>query len=244
MQGTDQPRRAPTPLPPVDPKVVAACKASNPEFGQARGRPAELRPCRPRPRARRRRPPRPKAAPAPRSGTGGKRPNIVFVLTDDLALNTVQFMPHVLEMQKQGVTFANYFVTDSLCCPSRSSIFTGRFPHDTGIFRNTGNDGGFQAFHNRHHEQMTFATALATAGYRTAMLGKYPQRLQAATKIRPNPVGAFGPEPGMATPASTTTSMKTAERSITARSRRPTSRMFSPARRSASSSSRLAPLLS
>jgi arylsulfatase A-like enzyme len=76
-------------------------------------------------------------------------------------------------MQKEGVTFANYFVTDSLCCPSRSSIFTGRFPHDTGIFRNTGNDGGFLAFHNRHHEQATFATALAAAGYRTAMLGKY-----------------------------------------------------------------------
>ncbi len=172
MQGTDQPRRARTPLPRVDPKVVAACKASNPEFGQAKGRPAA-----PAVQAPPASPAAPAAAaqsePAPRSGTGGKRPNIVFVLTDDLALNTVQFMPHVLEMQKQGVTFANYFVTDLLCCPSRSSIFTGRFPHDTGVFRNTGSDGGFQAFHNRHHEQMTFATALATAGYRTAMLGKY-----------------------------------------------------------------------
>jgi N-acetylglucosamine-6-sulfatase len=172
MQGTDQPRRARTPLPRVDPKVVAACKASNPEFGQAKGRPAE-----PAVQAPPASPAAPAAAaqnaPTPRSGAGGKRPNIVFILTDDLALNTVQFMPHVLEMQKQGVTFANYFVTDSLCCPSRSSIFTGRFPHDTGIFRNTGKDGGFQAFHNRHHEQMTFATALAAAGYRTAMMGKY-----------------------------------------------------------------------
>jgi N-acetylglucosamine-6-sulfatase len=112
-------------------------------------------------------------APLPGAAAGGKRPNIVFILTDDLALNTVQFMPHVLEMQKKGVTFANYFVTDSLCCPSRSSIFTGRFPHDTGIFTNTGKDGGFQAFHNRHEEQATFATALASAGYRTAMMGKY-----------------------------------------------------------------------
>jgi arylsulfatase A-like enzyme len=101
------------------------------------------------------------------------RPNIVFILTDDLSLNLVQYMRYVVEMQKDGVTFANYFVTDSLCCPSRSSIFTGRFPHNTGIFRNTGSDGGFQAFHNRHHEQTTFATALVSAGYRTAMLGKY-----------------------------------------------------------------------
>jgi arylsulfatase A-like enzyme len=58
----------------------------------------------------------PSSAPAP-------RPNIVFVLTDDLAWNLVQYMPHVLEMEKRGVTFVNYFVTDSLCCPSRASIF-------------------------------------------------------------------------------------------------------------------------
>ena len=102
-----------------------------------------------------------------------QRPNIVFILTDDLSWNLVQYMPHVLQMQKEGVTFTNYFVTDSLCCPSRSSIFTGRYPHNTGIFRNVGDDGGYRAFHNRGHEQATFATALSEAGYRTAMLGKY-----------------------------------------------------------------------
>ncbi len=82
-------------------------------------------------------------------------------------------MPHVLTMQKDGVTFANYFVTDSLCCPSRSSIFTGRYPHDTGVFRNTGEDGGYSAFRNHGNERATFATALSAAGYRLAMLGKY-----------------------------------------------------------------------
>ena len=55
------------------------------------------------------------------------KPNIVFVLTDDLDLNLVQFMPHVLAMERNGVSFANYFVTDS-GGPSRSSIFTGEFP--------------------------------------------------------------------------------------------------------------------
>ena len=52
------------------------------------------------------------SAPAP-----ARRPNIVFVLTDDLAMNLVQYMPRVLRMQQEGVTFGNYFVTDSLCCP-------------------------------------------------------------------------------------------------------------------------------
>jgi N-acetylglucosamine-6-sulfatase len=99
--------------------------------------------------------------------------NIVFILTDDLSMNLVQYMPHVLRMQQEGVTFVNYFVTNSLCCPSRSSIFTGRYPHETGIFRNQGPDGGYTAFRDHGYEHGTFATALSAAGYQTAMLGKY-----------------------------------------------------------------------
>ncbi|HXX39971.1 MAG TPA: sulfatase [bacterium] len=102
-----------------------------------------------------------------------KRPNIVFILTDDLSMDLVQYMPQVRKMQQEGVTFTNYFVTDSLCCPSRASIFTGRFPHNTGVFKNTGADGGYRVFEARGNQQATFATALQAAGYRTAMLGKY-----------------------------------------------------------------------
>lgn len=102
-----------------------------------------------------------------------QRPNIVFILTDDLAWNLIQYMPHVRKMQQDGVTFANAFVTDSLCCPSRTSIFTGRYPHNTGIFRNGGADGGFIGFQRRGLEQASFAEALSAAGYRTALLGKY-----------------------------------------------------------------------
>jgi len=113
------------------------------------------------------------AAPAKAPAGPASRPNIVFVLTDDLSWNLVQYMPHVLQMQKDGVTFANYFVTDSLCCPSRSSIFTGRYPHDTGVFRNTGADGGYAAFQAHNNQNATYATALAAVGYHAAMLGKY-----------------------------------------------------------------------
>ncbi|HET6871283.1 MAG TPA: sulfatase-like hydrolase/transferase [Solirubrobacteraceae bacterium] len=101
------------------------------------------------------------------------RPNIVFVLTDDLSSNLVRFMPHVLAMERHGLTFKNYFVSDSLCCPSRASIFTGNFPHDTHVYGNFGTRGGFQAFHRRGEERHTFAVALRRAGYRTAMMGKY-----------------------------------------------------------------------
>jgi arylsulfatase A-like enzyme len=101
------------------------------------------------------------------------KPNIVFVLTDDLSVNLVPYMPHVLAMEKAGVSFSNYTVTDSLCCPSRASIFSGNFPHDTHVFDNTKDDGGFQTFYARGEEKSTFATSLQTAGYQTAMLGKY-----------------------------------------------------------------------
>src|SRR4051794_41948698 len=74
------------------------------------------------------------------------RPNIVFILTDDLSWNLVQYMPHVQQMQREGMTFSNYFVTDSLCCPSRASIFSGRYPHNHGVLTNTPPTGGVSAF--------------------------------------------------------------------------------------------------
>jgi N-acetylglucosamine-6-sulfatase len=101
------------------------------------------------------------------------RPNIVFVLTDDLSTNLVRFMPHVLAMQRHGLTFKNYFVSDSLCCPSRASIFTGNYPHDTHVFSNGPPSGGFAKFEARGEENHTFATALEGSGYLTAMMGKW-----------------------------------------------------------------------
>ncbi len=107
------------------------------------------------------------------AGTAGSKPNIVLVLTDDLSMNLLPYLPHVQDMTKSGTTFANYTVTDSLCCPSRSSLFTGMLPHDTGVFTNGGADGGYAVFHGRGDDKSTYATSLQQAGYRTAMMGKY-----------------------------------------------------------------------
>src|SRR5258707_12048480 len=101
------------------------------------------------------------------------RPNIVFILTDDLSMNLLRFMPHVQAMQRGGLTFENYFVSDSLCCPSRSSIFTGEFPHDTHVFSNFGPGGGFRAFYSHGNQRHTFAQSLQHAGYVTGLMGKY-----------------------------------------------------------------------
>jgi N-acetylglucosamine-6-sulfatase len=104
---------------------------------------------------------------------GLARPNIVFVLTDDLAMNLLAYMPNVQLMQQQGTSFSAYFVTDSLCCPSRSSIMTGQLPHNTGVFTNTRPDGGYDVFVERGNPAATFAVALQARGYHTAMLGKF-----------------------------------------------------------------------
>jgi arylsulfatase A-like enzyme len=108
-----------------------------------------------------------------RGSVSAERPNIVFILADDFSTELVQYMPHLRSLMQRGMSFSNYTVSDSLCCPSRSSIFTGMFPHDTGVFTNSGRDGGFETFYAHRDEHRTFATALRRAGYRTAFLGKY-----------------------------------------------------------------------
>lgn len=101
------------------------------------------------------------------------KPNIVYVLTDDLDTSLLRFMPEVRRMQSEGVNFGNYSVTDSLCCPSRAAILSGKFPHNNGVFTNEAPDGGFNGFRQHGNQRSTFATDLRSAGYRTAMMGKY-----------------------------------------------------------------------
>ncbi|TDC62756.1 sulfatase [Actinomadura sp. GC306] len=101
------------------------------------------------------------------------RPNIVYILTDDLSWDLVDYMPNVKRLQKRGMTFSNYFVSDTLCCPSRATILTGKYPHNTGVRSNDPPKGGFKVFRDRGNEQHTFAASLQKAGYRTALMGKY-----------------------------------------------------------------------
>ena len=131
--------------------------------------PALADPRRPR---RRPRPPRPPPRRAP------KPPNLVFVLTDDLEPSLLKYMPTVRSMQKAGASFSDYTVSDSLCCPSRTSIFTGQYPHTSGVFTNSGADGGYGAFENHGLADQTYAVALQKAGYRTGVHGQVPERLR------------------------------------------------------------------
>src|SRR2546430_6651797 len=79
-------------------------------------------------------------------------PNVVFVLTDDLSWNLVQYLPRVRKLQADGLTFNDYTVTDSLCCPSRSSILTRRSPPATAAFPHGAAAAGSGYFHDPRHE--------------------------------------------------------------------------------------------
>jgi arylsulfatase A-like enzyme len=74
-----------------------------------------------------------------------------------------------------GATFERAYASYPLCAPSRATILTGRYAHNTGVLSNGqgATPGGYGAFHARGAERSTIGTWLAAAGYRTAYLGKY-----------------------------------------------------------------------
>ena len=115
------------------------------------------------------------AAAAPVRAVARRRhPNIVFVLTDDLDAAELHWMPFTRHLVgAAGVTFDHYFVSNSLCCPSRVTTLRGQYAHNTGVWTNGGTNGGFEEAHERGVEQDTVATRLFGAGYRTALVGKY-----------------------------------------------------------------------
>ncbi len=79
------------------------------------------------------------AAPA----SAADRPNIVFILIDDLRHDTFGFMghpfvetPYIDQLARGGARFKNAFVTTSLCSPARASFLTGQFMHNHKVVDN------------------------------------------------------------------------------------------------------------
>lgn len=102
------------------------------------------------------------------------KPNIIFILTDDEDVGIHAFMPKTKALlHDQGTTFSNFFVTYSLCCPSRASILTGQYPHNTQIEGNRPPQGGFLKAYQIGLEANTVAVWLQQAGYHTLLAGKY-----------------------------------------------------------------------
>jgi N-acetylglucosamine-6-sulfatase len=108
------------------------------------------------------------------AGSPADSPNIVFVLTDDLDYTSAQQMPQIGSLVRdEGASFENAFVSFPVCCPSRATILTGLYAHNSGVKGNSPPSGGFQKFRNDGTEENTVASSLQEGGYRTAFFGKY-----------------------------------------------------------------------
>ncbi|XP_078384267.1 extracellular sulfatase Sulf-1-like [Oculina patagonica] len=110
-----------------------------------------------------------------RSGTRSTgRPNIVFILADDLdsELGSPKVMTKMLKiLQREGADFVNAFVTTPMCCPSRASILTGSYAHNHHTFTNNLNCSS-QAW-RKGPERKSYARYLESSGYVTGYFGKY-----------------------------------------------------------------------
>lgn len=98
------------------------------------------------------------------------RPNILVVMTDDMAAADVQLMPNVRKLlAKQGTTFADAIDSFPLCCPARATFITGQYAHNHGVKGNFA-PYGWYGMKNRKN---ILPAWLDDAGYRTALIGKW-----------------------------------------------------------------------
>ena len=102
-----------------------------------------------------------------------ERPNIVVVMTDDQTLESMRVMTGIKRsLAAEGTTFERAFVSNALCCPSRSTLFTGQYSHNHGVIGNTPPDGGY----DRLDKNNWLPIWLQGAGYRTVHIGKFLNR--------------------------------------------------------------------
>lgn len=105
--------------------------------------------------------------------SAAQRPNILFMLSDDHAVQSIGCFgtifdkydptPNLDKLASEGVAFANAFVNNSICAPSRAAILTGKYSHNNGV----------RAWEEFDGSQQTFPKLLKEAGYHTVLIGKW-----------------------------------------------------------------------
>src|SRR5690606_1451924 len=100
-----------------------------------------------------------------------KQPNIIFIFSDDHAYQAIgaygnkrAHTPNIDRIAKEGAIFHNFFVTNSICGPSRASLLTGKYSHVNGFMSN---EERFDI------NQFVFSRLMSESGYQTAWVGKW-----------------------------------------------------------------------
>ena len=126
--------------------------------------------------------------------TKAKRPNIVFILADDLGATDLSNegskfyeSPHIDRISRMGMKFTRGYATCQVCSPSRASILTGKYPVNHGITTWIGDASGEDWRKRKRHDshlppdyewnlrasEHTLAEVLRAAGYKTFFAGKW-----------------------------------------------------------------------
>ena len=104
-------------------------------------------------------------------------PNIILIITDQQRYDTIAELgfshmetPNLDRLVREGTTFENCHITAPSCAPARASLFTGYYPHTTGIYKNA------------DRWTKTWVSQLADTGYHCVNIGKmhtYPFETEA-----------------------------------------------------------------
>lgn len=111
----------------------------------------------------------------PGAYAAGRPPNVILIFSDDQGTIDINiygakdlYTPHLDALARRGTRFTQFYVAAPVCSPSRAALLTGRYPQRAGVPGNVGlGKRGMPA------EQVTMAEMLKTAGYRTALVGKW-----------------------------------------------------------------------
>jgi N-acetylglucosamine-6-sulfatase len=127
--------------------------------------------------------------------TATPRPNVVVIQTDDQALDQLyakwitplgikaRVMPNTLDLiKREGVTFTRYITSYPLCCPSRTTLLSGRYAHSHGVISNDAPRGGWPGYQKKAVYRHNLGVWLQDAGYRTIHIGKFLNNYGGATK--------------------------------------------------------------
>jgi len=133
------------------------------------------------------------------------KPNIVFILIDDQDMNQIGaygadvYTPNMNRLAAEGIKFNNFYVSSTVCTPSRYSFLTGRYAGNSysKLYTNQvgENNQGFPSFNVAlEADNMNVATMMKSAGYVTGFTGKY--HLTSAVDQPDLYVGEGAPIPG------------------------------------------------